>query len=377
MQGQNIKKILFLIDHLGFGGAQMHLIGLINGMGASIDPYLIILGNEDSLRNRMAKNIPIVSIVRKWRFDVMIVDKIISYIEKNNITTVVATNAFCFFFIAMARLKMKRKLDVSIIFHLTKSRDYWGYILTRFYLLFLRNEDKLITTCDGSAQYISSLYRIPYEKFHTIYNGVDTEFFTMRPDSFDRGNYLHNLQIPVQAQIILQVATYRKEKAHENSIKGLHYLHTSTSLKPYLVLVGGANDVIESSLKKLSATLGIAEYVRFCPMTLDLREYYWSSNLFTLSSIAVETFSMAALEALSSGVPCVLTDLGGAREMINDGANGYVVAPGSPVALANGWRNVLSDKLLLGGKEIRCDIITRFHHDLCVSKYELLFSSGI
>ena len=43
--------------------------------------------------------------------------------------------------------------------------------------------------------------------------------------------------------------------------------------------------------------------------------------------IAVESFSNAALEAMSMGRPVILSDIGGAREMIDDGVEGYVVSP--------------------------------------------------
>jgi glycosyltransferase involved in cell wall biosynthesis len=50
-------------------------------------------------------------------------------------------------------------------------------------------------------------------------------------------------------------------------------------------------------------------------------------DIFVLSSIAVESFSNAALEAMSMGRPVILSDIGGAREMITDGVEGYVVSP--------------------------------------------------
>jgi glycosyltransferase involved in cell wall biosynthesis len=50
-------------------------------------------------------------------------------------------------------------------------------------------------------------------------------------------------------------------------------------------------------------------------------------DVFVLPSVAVESFSNAALEAMSMGRPVILSDIGGAREMINDGVEGYVVSP--------------------------------------------------
>jgi glycosyltransferase involved in cell wall biosynthesis len=49
-------------------------------------------------------------------------------------------------------------------------------------------------------------------------------------------------------------------------------------------------------------------------------------DVFVLPSSAVESFSNAALEAMSMGRPVILSDIGGAREMIHDSVEGYVVA---------------------------------------------------
>ena len=59
----------------------------------------------------------------------------------------------------------------------------------------------------------------------------------------------------------------------------------------------------------------------------DVRPVLAALDVFVLPSIAVESFSNAALEAMSMGRPVILSDIGGAREMINDGVEGYVVSP--------------------------------------------------
>jgi glycosyltransferase involved in cell wall biosynthesis len=94
------------------------------------------------------------------------------------------------------------------------------------------------------------------------------------------------------------------------------------------------------------------------------------ADLFTLSSIAVETFSLAALEAMSTGLPCVLTDIGGAAEMIMDGQNGYLVPPGRPDLLADAWSRALRGGVAWPSQRIRENVVGRFGLDGCVQAYE-------
>jgi glycosyltransferase involved in cell wall biosynthesis len=67
--------------------------------------------------------------------------------------------------------------------------------------------------------------------------------------------------------------------------------------------------------------------VHFVGALDDVRPVLAALDVFVLPSIAVESFSNAALEAMSMGRPVILSDIGGAREMISEGVEGYVVSP--------------------------------------------------
>jgi glycosyltransferase involved in cell wall biosynthesis len=143
---------------------------------------------------------------------------------------------------------------------------------------------------------------------------------------------------------------------------------------PYLLLVGGGDVQREKSLRSLAAGLKVADQVRFCGMQADVRPFYWIADAFTLSSDRVETFSLAALEAMSTGLPCILTDVGGAREMIVEGMNGCVVPPRNPPLLARGWNRVMETQDSFKPDEIRGFVCERFTLDQCVAGYTALLS---
>jgi glycosyltransferase involved in cell wall biosynthesis len=67
-------------------------------------------------------------------------------------------------------------------------------------------------------------------------------------------------------------------------------------------------------------------------------------DIFVLSSVPrSEGLPTAIVEAMACGLPVVATDVGGVRELVHDGATGYVVPPRDPSAIATAVSRLLSD----------------------------------
>jgi glycosyltransferase involved in cell wall biosynthesis len=106
--------------------------------------------------------------------------------------------------------------------------------------------------------------------------------------------------------------------------------------------------------------------VKFAGLQSDLRPFYWSSDLFTLTSTNVETFSVAALEGMACGLPAVLTDIGGASEMIDPDINGLLTGT-SDEAIAAAWNKALSGEY--SKEKIHKYIDENFNAEKMISRY--------
>jgi glycosyltransferase involved in cell wall biosynthesis len=366
------KRILFVADHLDYGGAQTHLIDLVNSLGREFHPAVLLLSEKMALASRINPSIEVHKETRTWRFDLSLAKRIASFVAAGNYENYFVTSSFTFFFLSSARKKLGRKFPINFILHSSQILNYQDFI-RRF--LFVRNkipQDIFISTCQFQIKYYSKTFRIPSNQFQTIYNGIDTQRFILPPSSFRSMDFKESLGIPGSTKVLIQVATFRKEKAHHYSIDALKILHGIENEKPYLLFVGGENKLLEDQLRQSADRAGLQHYVKFCGMQEDLRPYFWISNLFTLSSVAIETFSISALLAMASGLPCVLTDIGGAREMVTDGMNGFVVPSKDPKALAEGWQKVLSGTISLRPEQIRKIVEEKFSLDSMVRSYEAL-----
>ena len=137
----------------------------------------------------------------------------------------------------------------------------------------------------------------------------------------------------------------------------------------YLVLVGNGPEKYKKQLQEMAYELGISKRVIFCGVQSEVKLFYAAADIFTLTSSS-ETFSVAALEAMSMGLPCVLTDVGGAREMVVEGMNGYLVEPQNPRRIAEGWLAAFKNKDNFDHEKIRNWVIEHFSLIDCVHKYE-------
>jgi glycosyltransferase involved in cell wall biosynthesis len=113
-----------------------------------------------------------------------------------------------------------------------------------------------------------------------------------------------------------------------------------------LVIIGSGPE--EAALRELSGTLGLKR-VRWVPFVQaeELPAWYHSADLLVLPSRS-EVWGFVLNEALSAGVPAVVTDVVGASgDLLIDGVNGWVVPTENPQAMAERISSVLFNRELL------------------------------
>jgi len=129
--------------------------------------------------------------------------------------------------------------------------------------------------------------------------------------------------------------------------KGLRFLVDSAQHLPSnvrILIVGGGD--FREKLERRAEKLGVSEQVIFAGRVSnrDLPYYYAASDLFVLPSISrLEAFGIVALEAMASGVPVLVSDIPGVREVIDPGVNGMLCEPFNDEALARSVMGYLDD----------------------------------
>lgn len=159
-----------------------------------------------------------------------------------------------------------------------------------------------------------------------IHNGVDCRQFTPMTRSFGAR--------PLR---LLSVCRLIGRKGTDDLIRALPAV--KKGLGPVELTIAGEGNLKES-LSALAASEGVAQDIKWLGVVDhdDLPAIYRGSDLFVLPS-HFEGMSNALLEAMASGLPVVVTDTGGAIELIK--GNGLVVKAGDSIALARAIIEIL------------------------------------
>jgi glycosyltransferase involved in cell wall biosynthesis len=98
----------------------------------------------------------------------------------------------------------------------------------------------------------------------------------------------------------------------------------------------------------LSRRLGLTERVRFPGFVLphELAQYYRRCSVAVVSSVWPEPFGMVGPDAMRYGLPVVAFDVGGVREWLRDGENGFLVPSRDRAQFADRIQQLLTDKAL-------------------------------
>jgi glycosyltransferase involved in cell wall biosynthesis len=115
-----------------------------------------------------------------------------------------------------------------------------------------------------------------------------------------------------------------------------------------LTIIGGGPE--SDNLKRLVAEKGLNQAVTFlgAMRNADLPQYYQQAAIFVLPSIVSrdgdqEGLGLVSVEAMACGCPVIASDLPAVRDVIVHDVDGLLVAPASPIALANAIEKLLGD----------------------------------
>lgn len=150
--------------------------------------------------------------------------------------------------------------------------------------------------------------------------------------------------LPSRASRPLRVthnSNFRSLKRVQDVVRIFALVRRAVDCELELIGDGPERPAIEALVRELS----LSAHVRFSGETVDVAPHLQSSDVFLMPS-EIESFGLAALEAMSCGVPVVASAVGGLPEVIRDGETGYLHPIGDLDAMAASTLKLLQNPTL-------------------------------
>lgn len=193
-------------------------------------------------------------------------------------------------------------------------------------------------------------------------NFVDTDKFIPTPIETEREKFA-----TPKEKILMHISNFRPNKRIKDVILIFNRIRTYIPAK--LLMIGDGPE--KHSAQKLAKELKINKDIIFLGKQEEIEDFLPLADLFLLPS-EEESFGLAALEAMSCGVPVIATLTGGLPEVIDSGKTGFLERVGDINRMAERAVDLLLNEALMNKIKLSCRecAITKFSTNRIVPMYQ-------
>jgi len=364
-------KILFVIDSLGFGGAERQLVELVKGLSRKpeYDVHLISLmkmqeGYAEDIKNL---DIKLSYFPRKYKWDIIgPILSIRTYILRNKID-VVHTFMNMGSLLGGLAAKLSCRPTVCSAIRDAKDTSLKGRLIKKSVAIF-------------SDIYVSNSYagfhgrfKKMKPKFKVVYNGMDfSRFETKVENSMELKK---DLGIENFQHVVCMVASLSNNRDHLTLLRAVPLVLKQCFATVFLLVGDGPKrEIIEETILRS----GISKNVILAGYRKDVDLIYKIVDLcllLTNTDVILEGISNALTEAMINRVPVIASTGGGTNEVIKNGITGLLIPPKNPQGLAKSIVGLLHDsvkreKMALAGQKF---VFRQFGSERYIKEYEDLY----
>jgi UDP-glucose:(heptosyl)LPS alpha-1,3-glucosyltransferase len=221
---------------------------------------------------------------------------------------------------------------------LRRRMNQWLGTLAEEYCFRGRHPARIIAVSQQLKADLESTYGIDRDRITVIYHGVDTEAFHPDVRNLHRDAVRRRLGISSAQFVVLFVGgDYER--------KGLLPLLSAAALLGATVHLLAVGVRLDARLRNALSGMESGT-VTFVDHSDDMSQYYAAADLFALPTF-YDTFSLATVEAMASGLPVIVTQAAGVAEILSPGRDAFVLeSPVSVQALAHTIRRIAQDAVL-------------------------------
>jgi L-malate glycosyltransferase len=373
--------VLFLLNSLTIGGSETKSVRMANALAErGTDVTVAYLNPPEQLLGEISAQVRVVHLKRRGKFSVRALQRLIATIRERETPVVLAVNLYPALYAALARAWLGRdRFRLLMSVNTTEFRTNGHERRMSLYRRVLQRADTVIFGAEMQRQLWQKRYGIGAlagrrgAATAVLYNGVDTDRFSAPADKHAPVGRPRNIGWLKTKYVIGTVGKMRPEKAHVDLVAATAALR-ARGIDVGAVIVGDGSER-ERVIEEIDRH-GLRDFVLLAGETRDVRPHLAQMDVFALTSVAVETFSNAALEAMACGLPVVCSRIGGMEELIRHGG-GVSYAAGDLGELTDTLARLLSDELERArlARAARHAAVEHFGWDRMVDRFVTLASA--
>ncbi len=363
---------MLVVSLLGMGGAERHMETLANELASRHRILLVYLKESPEFVNHVAveRLEGLVCLKCRAGLDIGAVGRLTDLFDDFRPDVVLCANAYPLVYVQLARLRARhRSPRVVEVYHTTVLQSWRQRASMLGFQPLFWAAHHLVYVCHAQETHWRKR-GLWARRQSVIHNGVDTARFDAR--AFAAGAPARRAEYGFRPEdlVVGVCAVMRPEKAHGHLLQAMATAGGDAARwKALFIGDGPLRDEIESDIERL----GLRERVRITGYRSDVRPDLAVCDAVALVSVAIETFSIAALEAMSMSKPLIMSDIGGAREQVVPGATGWLFPPGDIDALAALLRDIRdAAQLRAMGARAREVVLEEYSLTKMIDRYDAL-----
>lgn len=225
--------------------------------------------------------------------------------------------------------------------------------------------NKILCVSKAVEEYLTSA-GVPRERTTTIYKGHDIEWYRSAPPK--RSEF----DIPSDAFVVGCTAVMRAVKGIDDLLDAVTLVRSKLP-KLHLLLIGSIKD---PQIQRHIEQFPERDRIHLTGFREDATQLATLADVVVMASKNREGFPKSVIEAMSQGVPAIVTAVGGMPELVDYGNSGLMVEPMNPTSIADAISRMYNDPDLRArlGVAAQQRIATAFNIDHTTAKMHAVFA---